>query len=137
MFYAWRLLNAEEVSQQFSRLYTFLWHKWYFDELYNYLFVQPVLFISRRVSDFDRQVIDRFINGCAIAVRGISIIDDKIDRLFVDGLVNWTARAIHSTGLSMRRMQTGRLRQYVMFIVVGTVALFIVISFFWSYSWAG
>ena len=33
----------------------------------------------------------------------------------------------------MRRMQTGRLRQYVMFIVVGTVALFILISFFWSY----
>ena len=40
-------------------------NKWYFDELYNALFVQPALFISRRVADFDRKVIDRFIDGCA------------------------------------------------------------------------
>lgn len=136
VFYAWRLLNPEEVRQQFSRLYQFLWHKWYFDELYNVIFVQPVLFVSRRVSDFDKKVIDRFIDGCALAVRGISTIDDAIDRWFVDGLVNWVASAIHSTGLSLRRVQTGRLRQYVMLIIVGTVALFILITFFRS-SWAG
>jgi proton-translocating NADH-quinone oxidoreductase chain L len=135
--YAWRLLKPEEVAQQFHRLYNFLWHKWYFDELYNVIFVQPVLFVSRRVADFDKQVIDRFIDGCALAVRGVSTIDDMIDRWFVDGLVNWVARAIHSTGISMRRVQTGMLRQYVMFVVVGTVALFIIISFFWNYSWAG
>ncbi len=81
-------------------------------------------------------MIDRIINGCALAVRGVSMIDDTIDRLFVDGLVNWMARVVHSTGLSMRRIQTGRLRQYVMFVVVGTVALFIIVSFFWNYSWA-
>ena len=28
-------------------------------------------------------------------------------------------------GLSLRSMQTGRLRQYVMFIVVGTIVLFV------------
>ncbi len=134
--YALRLLKPEEVAQQFGGLYRFLWHKWYFDELYNAIFVQPVLFISRRMSDFDRQVIDRFIDGCALAVRGISTLDDKIDRLFVDGAVNWLAGLTYSIGLSMRRIQTGRLRQYVMFIVVGTVALFILLSFFRS-SWAG
>ncbi|HTQ38673.1 MAG TPA: proton-conducting transporter membrane subunit, partial [Pirellulales bacterium] len=136
VFYAWRLLNPEEVKNQFSRLYGFLWHKWYFDELYNVIFVQPVLFVSRRIADFDKRVIDRFIDGCALAVRGVSTIDDTIDRWFVDGLVNGVARAIHSTGLSMRRMQTGRLRQYVMLIVVGTVGLFILITFFRS-TWAG
>ncbi len=136
VFYAWRFLNPEEVRQQFSRLYTFLWHKWYFDELYNALIVQPVLFVSRRVADFDRRVIDRFIDWCAYAVRSVSTLDDKIDRLFVDGAVNWIAGLTYSVGLSMRRIQTGRLRQYVMFIVVGTVALFVLLSFFRS-SWAG
>lgn len=136
VFYAWRLVKAEDVKNQFKRIYNFLWHKWYFDELYNAIFVQPVMFISRRIADFDKHVIDRFIDGCATAVRGISTIDDAIDRLFIDGLVNATARLVHSTALSMRRMQTGRLRQYVLFIVVGTVALFILVSFFRS-SWAG
>jgi len=136
VFYAWRMVNPEEVKNQFSRLYNFLWHKWYFDELYNAVFVQPVMFVSRRIADFDKHVIDRFIDGCALAVRGISTIDDTIDRWLVDGLVNWVAGVIHSTGLSMRRVQTGRLRQYVLLIVVGTVALFILITFFRS-SWAG
>ena len=67
------------MKNQFHRLYNFLWHKWYFDELYNAIFVQPVLFISRRISDFDKHVIDRFIDGCAAAVRGISTIDDAIE----------------------------------------------------------
>ena len=29
-------------------------------------------------------------------------------------------------------IQTGRIRQYVMFIVIGAVAIFVLISFFWS-----
>ena len=40
--------------------------------------------------------------------------------------MNWLAGVTYSIGLSLRRVQTGRLRQYVMFIVVGTVALFII-----------
>ena len=135
VFYAWRYLRAEEVQKQFSRLYKFLWHKWYFDELYNAIFVQPVLFISRRVSDFDRNVIDRIVNGSAIAVRGIATLDDKIDRLFVDGLVNWLARLTYSIGLSFRQLQTGRLRQYVVFIAIGTVLLFVILGFLHS-TWA-
>jgi hypothetical protein len=65
-------------------------------------------------------------------VRGVSVLDDLIDRWFVDGLVNATARWIHSTGIHLRGVQTGRLRQYVMLIVVGTVGLFVLISFFWN-----
>ena len=134
--YAWHWLDPEKVRRAVGPVYTFLWHKWYFDEIYNVLLVQPLLFFSRRVSDFDKQVIDRMIDGCALAVRGISTIDDAIDRWIVDGLVNRLARVVHSVGLSLRRVQTGRLRQYVVLIVVGTVALFILISFFRS-SMAG
>jgi NADH:ubiquinone oxidoreductase subunit 5 (subunit L)/multisubunit Na+/H+ antiporter MnhA subunit len=134
--YAWRLLNPAEMQKQFSPIFKFLWHKWYFDELYNIIFVQPVMFIARRISDFDRHVIDRIVNGSALAVRGVANIDDKIDRYFVDGAVNWLAKITFATGISLRQLQTGRLRQYVMFIVIGTVGLFILLSFFRS-SWAG
>ena len=137
IIYLWKLLNPVEIRNQFHWLYELLWNKWYFDELYAMIFIRPVMFVSRRVADFDRQVIDPIINGCALAVRSISVLDDLIDRLFVDGLVNATARWIHSTGLRLRGVQSGRLRQYVMLIVVGTVGLFILISFFWNSAWAG
>ncbi len=131
IIYCWGLLNPTEIRNQFRPIYQLFWNKWYFDELYGLIFIRPVMFISRRIADFDKQVIDRIIHGCAIAVRQISTLDDAIDRLFVDGLVNWTARRIHGTGIALRGVQTGRLRQYVMFIVVGAVGLFVLISFFW------
>ena len=133
--YCWRLLNPAEVANQFGFIYRLLWNKWYFDELYQAVFVEPVMFLARRASDFDLRVIDRFVNGCAAAVLRVSILDDFIDRWFVDGAVNLTARWIHSAGLALRGVQTGRVRQYVMFVVVGTVGLFILISFFWNSAW--
>ena len=53
---------------------------------------------------------------------------------FVDGLVNLTARGTYAVGRVAAALQTGNLRQYVMFIVVGTVALFVLISLYWSYA---
>jgi NADH-quinone oxidoreductase subunit L len=130
VFYGLRLLNPEEVRAQFRPIYDFLIHKWYFDELYNYLFVQPVLFIGRRVAEFDTVVIDGLINGIALWTRGVAVVDDRFDRYFIDGLVNGTSRWIFRTAIWFRGAETGRLRQYVMFIVIGTVALFILISFY-------
>src|SRR5690606_8413911 len=60
LFYGTNVLSAAEVSRQFKPIYTFLKNKWYFDELYNAIFVQPTLFVSRRIAEFDKKVIDRF-----------------------------------------------------------------------------
>ena len=57
--------------------------------------------------------------------------------LFVDGLVNLTARWTYALGLRLRTVQTGNIRQYVMLIAVGTVALFVLMSLYWNYAIAG
>jgi NADH:ubiquinone oxidoreductase subunit 5 (subunit L)/multisubunit Na+/H+ antiporter MnhA subunit len=137
ILYGLRKADPEEARKQFSGLHSFLWHKWYFDELYHKVFVVPVMFISQRIAALDGRIIDRFIDGCAWAVRWIARLDDAIDRLVVDGLVNFTARRTYGAGMSLRNVQTGQLRQYVMFIGIGTVALFVLVSFFWSYAVAG
>jgi NADH-quinone oxidoreductase subunit L len=130
LFYGWRVLDPREVKAQFGGLYNFLWHKWWFDELYDAIFVRPAHFLAAVAAWFDKNVLDRIIDGSARLVMLISRYDDWFDRLFVDGLVNATARLTYSTGLSLRTIQTGRLRQYVMFIVIGTVVLFVLISAF-------
>ncbi len=130
VFYGLRILNPAEVRAQFRPIYDFLIHKWYFDELYNAIFVQPILFFSRRVSEFDTVVIDGIINGVALWTRGVAVLDDRFDRYFIDGLVNGASRWIFRTAIWFRGAETGRLRQYVMFIVIGTVALFVLISFY-------
>jgi len=123
VFYGWRFLDPADVKRQFSAIYTFLWNKWYFDELYDFLFVRPTRFVAGRVAAFDKQVIDVCIDKLAVGVLNVSRLDDLIDRYLVDGLVNLVGNWTYTIGRSLRAVQTGRLRQYVMLIVLGTVVL--------------
>jgi NADH-quinone oxidoreductase subunit L len=126
--YLWKVISPAAVAATFRPLYSFLAGRWYFDELYDALFVKPALGIASLASGVDRGLIDKLIDGIAWAARRLAGIDAWIDRTVVDGLVNATAAATWNTGLKLRGLQTGRLRQYVMFIVVGTVALFVLAS---------
>ena len=135
--YLWKIVSPALVAGMLKPAYTFLANRWYVDELYNALFVLPTLGIARLASGFDRTVIDRIIDGVAWAARQLAGIDAWIDRNLVDGLVNATAAATWNSGLWLKQLQTGRLRQYVMFIVVGTVALFVLASLVFRTSLAG
>ena len=46
-----------------------------------------------------------------------------MDEIFVDGLVNRIGSLTHHSGVRLKGIQTGKLRQYVMLIVVGVVLL--------------
>jgi NADH-quinone oxidoreductase subunit L len=128
MMYLWRIISPEMVASVFRPIYSFLANRWYFDELYNAIFVRPVFAVASLASGTDRGVIDRLIDGIAWSARQLAGFDAWIDRNLVDGLVNATATATWNAGLELKKLQTGRLRQYVMFIVVGTVALFVLAS---------
>ena len=137
VFYGVRKLNPDDVSRQFAPIYRFLVHKWWFDELYALLFVRPALRISNWVAACDKQGIDRAVDGLAWLAGIVARLDEWIDRIFVDGLVDGLARLTYAAGLRLRTVQSGNLRQYVMWIAVGTVALFLLINFYWNWALAG
>ncbi len=59
------------VSENLGPLYRFLVHKWYFDELYHFIFVRPAFWLGRLFwKGGDKGVIDRFgPDGMATLVR--------------------------------------------------------------------
>ncbi len=61
------------------------------------------------------------------------VVDIVGDRWIIDNGVDTFAEKTWDLGLSLRSIQTGRLRQYVMFIVVCTIVLFVVASL-WNYA---
>jgi len=73
----------------------------------------------------------------AWTARQLAGIDAWIDRTLVDGAVNATAEATWNAGLRLRSLQTGSLRQYVMFIALGTVAIFLLAAFLLRTTIAG
>lgn len=136
IFYLWKTLDPSDVRRSFDPIYRLLVKKWYFDEIYNAVFVRSTLAVAACVAMFDRQVIDRTVDALAwLAIQVANLSDAWIDRRGIDGAVNWFSRQTYRLGSSLRTLQTGSLRQYVMFIVVSTVALFVILSF-WTYSLA-
>jgi len=131
-FYVWRLVNPEAIATVLRPVHTFLEHKWYFDEIYEWIFVKPAHGIAFLASANDRGIIDSILHFFAWASRQLAAIDAWVDRVIVDGLINSLASVTWNSGLRLRQIQTGRLRQYVMFIVVGTVAIFLLASMLFS-----
>ena len=122
--YGVRAIRAEDIRRQFSGVYDFLVDKWRFDVLYDAMFVRPVHVVSAWCAAFDKHVLDAILHAFAKITQTVSHWDRKFDEGMVDGLVNLVGSATRSVGMSLRVVQTGRLRQYVMLIAVGVVVLF-------------
>jgi NADH-quinone oxidoreductase subunit L len=138
VMYALRFLDPGEVRDQFPATYRFLLNKWWFDELYDWVLVRPAHVIAGFCAGIDKRWIDGLIDGTANVTRRFAALWDRVaDRTIVDGFVNLFAGWFYAVGVWLRVFQTGRLRQYVMFIVIGVIAVFVLISFFWSPSLAG
>jgi proton-translocating NADH-quinone oxidoreductase chain L len=116
--------SAARTAERFGGVYRFLVHKWYFDELYWAVFVRPCLGIARFCRQIDQVLIDGLVNGSAAATTFLSRLDGVFDMIAVDRLVNLTAKAVYVTGDWSRSIQTGRLRNYLMFLAVALVGLF-------------
>jgi NADH:ubiquinone oxidoreductase subunit 5 (subunit L)/multisubunit Na+/H+ antiporter MnhA subunit len=69
-------------------------------------------------------LVDGLVNGSAAATALLSRLEGVFDNIAVDGLVNLTAKAVYVTGDWSRSLQTGRLRNYLMFLAVALVGLF-------------
>jgi len=133
VIYCWKWMDAEEIRRQFAGVHRFLVNKWWFDELYEIIFIKPTHWISGVISSFDRLCIDWCLHTLVCLTTAFSSAGEKLaDQTIVDGFVNKLASFTYGTGLKLRGAQTGRLRQYVMFIGAGTVAVFALASFIWG-----
>ena len=137
VFYGLRKLDPDDVRRTFSPLYRFLAGKWFIDELYSCVLVRPVLKVSDWVAAFDKRCIDWLADNSARAVGLIAKLDDWIDRWCLDHLIDLIAGWTYALGLRLRTIQTGNIRQYVMWLAVGAVGLFVLVSLYWNYAFAG
>ncbi len=127
LLYGTTLVNVAEIRRQLSGLHGFLVDKWHFDEMYDALFVKPAHVVGQGCAWIDKTVFDGIIHASAKIMIFVSKWDKLFDEAVVDGFVNLLGNSTFAFGRSLRVIQTGRLRQYVMFIVGGVVALFAIL----------
>ncbi|MBX3448572.1 MAG: NADH-quinone oxidoreductase subunit L [Planctomycetaceae bacterium] len=126
--FGYQPFSADELRATFPRLRQFLLDRWRFDALYDLAVVQPVLRISRQAIAIDRTVIDPLLHGASRLLVQLAGWGRRIDELLVDGAVvgigAWTWRS----GERLRRLQSGQLRQYVLWLGLSVVVLFGVVT---------
>jgi NADH-quinone oxidoreductase subunit L len=86
------------MRRRFGALHTFLYNKWYFDELIDVLVVRPAL----AVGHFANRVFERFV---------------------VDGLVTGTEDVVGGAGRVVRTVQSGFVRSYALLLIAGFAGL--------------
>ena len=127
LFYYWRTFSADAVAARLRPIYTLLWNKYYFDELYDGVLVALTVAGSKVLGLFDLRVIDGIVNGVGIVVQaGCARVAGWFDNIFVDGLVNLVARVTWSIGGRVRRVQTGRIQNYLLAVLGGVVLLILI-----------
>jgi NADH-quinone oxidoreductase subunit L len=128
--YFWGLLDPAEAKEQFPGVHRFLANKWYFDELYSAMLVRPALVAAGWCKNCDLKGIDGVIHGVARwgvrAAKG----SGRFDLGIVDGLVNLLARVSWAVGASLRHVQTGYLRSYILFLALAAMGIWIVLRAF-------
>jgi NADH-quinone oxidoreductase subunit L len=98
--------TADRLRERFAAVHTFLFNKWYFDELYDAVFVRP----AATAGSFGRRVVETD---------------------FVQGFIVGGATGIVRAGTSFARtIQTGYLRAYALLLLLGLggLALYFLIA---------
>jgi NADH-quinone oxidoreductase subunit L len=90
-------IDPARVAARWPRLYRLSYNKFYVDEIYSAVFVQPLLSLARAALRFDLGAIDGAVNGAGAAAQ--------------------------SGGLAFARLQSGRVRDYLLWMSFGVVAI--------------
>jgi NADH-quinone oxidoreductase subunit L len=98
--------TATRLRERVPALHTFLYNKWYFDELIDFVVVRPALWLGR----VSTSVLEQFVIGA--------------------GITGGVTGAVRASSAAVRRLQTGFLRYYAAAMVVSitAVALYFLIS---------
>ncbi len=103
-FYIVRPGLPEALAQSLGGVYTAVYNKFFVDEIYNAAIVRPTVAGSQTV----------LLQG--------------VDRTVLDGMVNGAATNIRNIGSGLKRLQSGNIRSYATWVVLGSVALLVVLG---------
>jgi NADH-quinone oxidoreductase subunit L len=118
--------EPDPLEKPLGAVYTLLKNKYYFDELYDFLFVRPAYWISATFTSLwmDRRVIDGFLHAVAHFSLSLgSFFRNYIDKPIINGFGDLVGEGVKKLGRTFRIVQTGRIQQYMILALV-SVAFF-------------
>jgi NADH-quinone oxidoreductase subunit L len=136
LFLGWRVYRdvkagePDPLERPLGSVYTLLKNKYYFDEIYDLIFIRPAYWFAETfVSGWvDRELIDGFLHFVGRAsLRLGSFLRNFIDLPIVNGAADRLSEGVKWFGHSIRIIQTGRVQGY---LIVGTFFAGLLLAYF-------
>jgi NADH-quinone oxidoreductase subunit L len=101
IYYMYRKDLPEKTAKAFSPIYKLFYNKWYFDEIYGNLIIQPLVYMSKGIWHY-------------------------FDIGIIDFTVNAFGKSAVFCGNILKYLQTGKIQTYIFTMVVGSLILIII-----------
>jgi NADH-quinone oxidoreductase subunit L len=110
-------------------LHNTLKNKYYLDELYQVVFVVPSKWLATAISEaVDRGVIDSILHFIARLATWIGELFKMLNSWLIDGVGDGIPSLIRDFGYWFRRIQTGRIQQYLLLVLAAALLIGIIFA---------
>lgn len=137
LMYYKKVISPERMMQRFKPVYTLLYNKYYFDEIYQVGVLNPIMAFGRLMWKFDANIIDGLVNFTGWFTIVWADIQQWFDKWIIDGAVNGSGWLVRQGANVLKFIQSGSMQFYALFVLTGIV-LFGIFKFelvFISYRW--
>lgn len=123
-------MTAEGWAERFSGAYRVLLNKYYVDELYDLLFVEPLKRLGALLDWFDRTIIDGIVRGVGRLTDWGASGSTWIEKHIVYAGLNVIGYGNHLAAREGRKIQSGMVHHYAAIIVAGLFLLVLIVQLF-------
>jgi NADH-quinone oxidoreductase subunit L len=136
-FYSVQPRMADAAAARAPGLYATLLNKYYVDELYDAVFVEPTKRLGYAWDWFDHTVIDGVVRAVGQGADMGSAASTWVEKHVIYGFLNIVGYANHLLARSWRRLQSGMVHHYAAIIVAGLFILVHLVLLWWTSSHTG
>ena len=124
LIYVKRVVAPEKIVETFRPLHTLLERRYYLDDLFIHIFIQPADKLAAALYYFDHKIYDRFlVDGAAHTVFIFGQVYSWFDKYIVDGCVNFCGWLAQGLGRLVRLLQSGAVQAYLLITTLGLAML--------------
>ena len=129
--------QKDPLEDALGPLHPILKNRYYLDDVYEQIFVKPSQWLGVQVIAFlDRGIIDALLHVIARIFTWLGDLIKVLNLWLIDGVGDGIPIAIFNFGGWLRRMQSGRVQQYMLLVLVAAVLIGIVLVLSAGAAWA-
>ncbi len=113
-----------------QKLFTILNNKYYIDELYEAVVIQPIRKLFEFLAAFDAMIVDGLVNLAGILGKALAMFTGVFDSEVVDGAVNGAGWTAQTGGKGASSLQSGKIQTVIGTSLILFLAIVVIVVFF-------